>query len=288
MNYPATVYTMPPVQLHFRQPLRRSICVCQIKKSASFSLLHPTDVPFPLHHTSGPHSDKFNHKAYDGDRGELGGHAIPPSPRIQITQKITHPGEVNGARYIPQNPELLATKAVTGEVTGEVLVFDRMKHASEPEPDGVSRPNTRLVGQTREGYGLSWNPNKAGHILGASEDMTVCHWDCKAYSKKNSMIQPTTTFRGHTSVSLTMFPFKTGYKISQEQTPDDQEDGPPELLFVHGGHTPRPTNFCWAPEGMENWTAANMSEDNIVMVWQPTMHVWAGEQVKIDTKELED
>ncbi|KAJ3767937.1 hypothetical protein FB446DRAFT_304300 [Lentinula raphanica] len=42
--------------------------------------------------------------------------------------------------------------------------------------DGVSRPNTRLVGQMREGYGLSWNPNKAGHILGASEDMTVCHW----------------------------------------------------------------------------------------------------------------
>ncbi|KAJ3726631.1 hypothetical protein C8R42DRAFT_554600, partial [Lentinula raphanica] len=78
-------------------------------------------------------SDKLDHKAYDGDRGEFGGHAIPPSPRIQITQKITHPGEVNGARYMPQNPELLATKAVTGEV----LVFDRMKHASEPEPDGV-------------------------------------------------------------------------------------------------------------------------------------------------------
>ncbi|KAJ3826767.1 hypothetical protein F5880DRAFT_1504417, partial [Lentinula raphanica] len=219
----------------------------------------------PLHHTSGPHSDKFNHKAYDGDRGELGGHAIPPSPRIQITQKITHPGEVNGARYIPQNPELLATKAVTGEVTGEVLVFDRMKHASEPEPDGVSRPNTRLVGQTREGYGLSWNPNKAGHILGASEDMTVCH--CLQQEKLHD---------------------PTDDDVQRTYLGNDQEDGPPELLFVHGGHTPRPTNFCWAPEGMENWTAANMSEDNIVMVWQPTMHVWAGEQVKIDTKELED
>ncbi|KAJ3774625.1 retinoblastoma-binding protein, partial [Lentinula raphanica] len=141
-------------------------------------------------------SDKLDHKVYDGDRSELGGHTIPPSPRIQITQKITHPGEVNRARYMPQNPELLLTKAVTGEV----LVFDRTNHASEPEPDGVSRPNTRLVGQTREGYGSSWNPNKAGHISGALEDMTVCHWDCQAYSKKNSTIQLTTTFRGHTSV----------------------------------------------------------------------------------------
>ncbi|KAJ3969824.1 hypothetical protein EV361DRAFT_325265 [Lentinula raphanica] len=101
---------------------------------------------------------------------------------------ITHPGEVNRAWYMSQNPELLATKAVMGEV----LVFDRMKHASEPEPDGVSRPNIW--------YGLAWNPNKAGHILGASEDMTVCHWECQVYSKENSTIQTTTMFRGHTSV----------------------------------------------------------------------------------------
>jgi hypothetical protein len=25
-------------------------------------------------------------------------------------------------------------------------------------------------------FGLAWNPNKKGHILGASEDKTVCHW----------------------------------------------------------------------------------------------------------------
>lgn len=27
-----------------------------------------------------------------------------------------------------------------------------------------------------DSYGLAWNPVKAGHILGASEDMTVCCW----------------------------------------------------------------------------------------------------------------
>lgn len=25
-------------------------------------------------------------------------------------------------------------------------------------------------------YGLAWNPSKVGHVLGASEDMTICHW----------------------------------------------------------------------------------------------------------------
>ena len=37
----------------------------------------------------------------------------------------------------------------------------------------------------------------------------------------------------------------------------------------------------------ENWTAASTSEDNIVMVWQPTMRIWAGDEIKIDEKELE-
>ena len=26
-------------------------------------------------------------------------------------------------------------------------------------------------------------------------------------------------------------------RIGGEQTPEDAEDGPPELLFIHGGHT---------------------------------------------------
>jgi histone-binding protein RBBP4 len=53
------------------------------------------------------------------------------------------------------------------------------------------------------------------------------------------------------------------------------------------GHTARPTDFCWAPGKSENWTASTTSEDNVVMVWQPTMRIWAGDEVKIDEKELE-
>jgi histone-binding protein RBBP4 len=71
-----------------------------------------------------------------------------------------------------QNPDLLATKSVSGEV----LVFDRTKHASEPDKNGAVKPDVRLVGQKREGYGLAWSPTKGGHIIAASEDMTVCHW----------------------------------------------------------------------------------------------------------------
>lgn len=128
---------------------------------------------------------------------------------------------------------------------------------------------------TDEVLHLAWSPRNPTIFASASSDRRINIWDLS--------------------------------QIGVEQTPDDQEDGPPELLFVHGGeghllglrlewigltlsigHTARPTDFCWAPGEGENWTAASTSEDNVVMVWQPTMRVWAGEEVKVDDKELED
>ncbi len=92
-------------------------------------------------------ADRLDRSDYDDERGELGGHSLPPAPRVQVIQRINHPGEVNRARYMPQNPDLIATKAVSGEV----LVFDRTKHSSEPERGGLCKPDIRLVGQNKEG-----------------------------------------------------------------------------------------------------------------------------------------
>jgi len=80
----------------------------------------------------------------------MGGHTIPTTPKIQIIQKIVHPGEINKARYMPQNPDLIATKCTSGEI----LIFDRTKHSSEPERNGQAKPDIRLVGQQKEGYVL--------------------------------------------------------------------------------------------------------------------------------------
>lgn len=98
--------------------------------------------------TGGSGADVLDRSAYDDERGELGGHTLPASQaRINVVQRINHAGEVNRARYMPQNPDMIATKAVSGEV----LVFDRTKHPSEPDRGGVCKPDIRLVGQTKEG-----------------------------------------------------------------------------------------------------------------------------------------
>ena len=46
----------------------------------------------------------------------------------------------------------------------------------------------------------------------------------------------------------------------------DAEDGPPELLFVHGGHTAKISDFSW--NANDQLVIASVSEDNILQVWQ--------------------
>lgn len=59
-------------------------------------------------------------------------------------------------------------------------------------------------------------------------------------------------------------------KIGEEQSPEDAEDGPPELLFIHGGHTAKISDFSWNPN--EPWVICSVSEDNIMEVWQMVSH----------------
>ncbi|CAE6442246.1 unnamed protein product [Rhizoctonia solani] len=352
-----------------------------------------------------PTSDSLSRENYDEDTGELHTTSGGPAPRIQVTQRMLHDGEVNRARYMPQNPNILATKSVSGRV----FIYDRTKHPSEPDSDAM-RPDVTLVGQTMEGYGLGWSKCWEGHVLSSGEDTTVCHWDVQAgYSKTSSGVEPVDVFRGHGSVvgdvswhatqqnifaSVgddkqlfiwdTRDPARTKPKqrvtahdreilavsfcpsnenliltgssdktigiwdtrtlshrlhsleshrdevlqlawsptsptvlasassdrrihvwdlsrIGEEQSPDDAEDGPPELMFIHGGHTGRPTDVCWCPgsvdaskaEGgkgggeLSGWEVASAAEDNVLMVWSMSANIWAGEGKVVDEEELE-
>lgn len=127
-------------------------------------LPRPADKPYTIHrlllgtHTSGQAQDYLQIATVhlpnrdvqlerNEERGEMGGHTIPTTPKVQIIQKIIHPGEINKARYMPQNPDLIATKCTSGEI----LIFDRTKHSSEPDRNGQPKPDIRLVGQQKEG-----------------------------------------------------------------------------------------------------------------------------------------
>ena len=151
---------------------------------------------------------------------ELGGFG-GVSGKFDVTVKINHDGEVNRARYCPQNSFWIATKTVTGVVN----VFDYSKHPSQPADD-VCRPEIKCLGHEKEGYalpafsdvapwravadipplhcacsyGLCWNPHTEGQLLSGADDMLVCTWDIKSTSSKNATLDASNTYRGHTSV----------------------------------------------------------------------------------------
>jgi histone-binding protein RBBP4 len=153
---------------------------------------------------------------YDEDRKEVGGfgHAATSSNtgngnnnssgivhnatigKIEIRMKICHPGEVNRARYMPQNHFFVATRGPQAEV----YVFDLSKHPSFPTQDGLFYPQITCLGHTKEGYAMGWSPLKEGHLLSGSEDHTVCLWDINQATKRDGTVNAQTIFKGHTDV----------------------------------------------------------------------------------------
>jgi len=322
------------------------------------------------------------------EKGEAGGFG-GVSGKVEIVMKINHPKEVNRARYMPQNPDLIATKSATAEV----LVFDRTQHPSKPPKNGQVNPQLRLVGHKKEGYGLNWSTHNKGHIISGSDDNLVCLWDISAGTKTNKTLEPLSIFAGHGDVvgdvawhlhhesifascsddkmvfvwdtrsaekkpshsvqahkaevntlafnafseyllatgssdktvalwdlrnlkqklhsfeghndqifSVSWAPFAEPIlascsadrrvhiwdmsKIGQEQSAEDAEDGPPELLFIHGGHTDKISDFSWNPN--DDWVIASVADNNVLQIWQMAENIYSDDDpVEVAKSDLE-
>lgn len=110
--------------------------------------------------------------------------------RIQVTTQISHPGEVNKARYCPINPFLIATKTVSGDV----LLFDYSKHPSKPTREDEVCAQATLAGHTQEGFALDWQ-HRGGLLASGAQDGIICVWNATECSGGTD-IQPIVTLNG--------------------------------------------------------------------------------------------
>lgn len=115
--------------------------------------------------------------------------------KVSVMQKIPHDGDVNRARHMPQNPNVVATKTETGKV----YVFDLTKHGATPV-DNVCRPDLTLQGHSREGYGLCWSKKSEGLLLSAADEPGICLWDVNRATRENTNLQPISTYSAHTAL----------------------------------------------------------------------------------------
>ena len=103
---------------------------------------------------------------------------------------------------------------------------------------------TRLASfeaHTAEVYQVNWVPGQPTMLSSCSQDRRLMVWDLS--------------------------------RIGEEQDPEDAKDGPPELLFIHGGHTAKVIDFDWNPG--EDWLCASVAEDNVLQVWKMAENIYA-------------
>ena len=99
-------------------------------------------------------------------------------------------GEVNKARIMPQNNNIIASKTVSGQIH----IYDLNSHPAKPK-DNLVKPEMRLGGHDNEGFGLSWSPLKDGFLLSGANDNKVCLYDIKS---NNS--EPIRIYKFHTNI----------------------------------------------------------------------------------------
>jgi histone-binding protein RBBP4 len=109
----------------------------------------------------------------DGTTGEQLAEGYGGQGSVRMDIKIAHEGPVRRARYMPQNPDFIATQTMDGDV----LLFDVSKHPPEPPVGSRCAPNARLVGHTVGGTGLAWSRHRMGYLLSAGYDTTVRLWN---------------------------------------------------------------------------------------------------------------
>ncbi|CAK9134546.1 unnamed protein product [Ilex paraguariensis] len=98
----------------------------------------------------------------------------------------------------------------------------------------LSSPLHVLSSHTEEVFQVEWDPNHETVLASSADDRRLMVWDLN--------------------------------RIGDEQLEGEAEDGPPELLFSHGGHKAKISDFSWNKN--EPWVISSVADDNALQVWQ--------------------
>lgn len=162
----------------------------------------------------------------------------------------------------------------------------RLWDARTQDTSSKHKPTQRVAAHTAEANCVDFSPFSEYLLVTGGSDKVVKLWDLR------NMKQELHAMENHTAdvFSVQWAPFNETIigscgsdrrvmvwdiaRIGTEQTPEDAEDGPPELLFIHGGHTSKISDFSWCPTPGEEWVVASVAEDNILQVWQMAENIY--------------
>lgn len=144
-----------------------------------------------------------------------------------------HDGDINCLSFNPNHEFMLAT----GGSDGTVALWD------------VRQLKTKLhtlTGHRSGVFQVSWAPFDRNILASSGADRRLFVWD-------------TSRVRGGSNAP------SAGPQSARKGAAVEVE-APPELLFIHGGHTAKISDFSWSSS--KEWLVASVAEDNILQVWQ--------------------
>jgi len=143
-----------------------------------------------------------------------------------------------------------------------------------------TRPQSSIVAHPREVNAVQFNPFSQHILATGSADQTAAIWDTRNFKCALHHLV------GHQGdlFSVQWAPFRDTIlatsgadrriclwdlsRIGQSLSPEDAKDGPPELLFIHAGHTARVSDLAWNAHPDDEWVIASVAEDNILQIWR--------------------
>lgn len=178
-----------------------------------------------------------------------------------------HGGVVEDVAWHPRHSSMFGS---VGD-DKKLILWDMRK------PDGAAQ-DKEVEAHTAEVNCLAFNPFNENVLATGSADKTVALWDMRNLSRKLHLFESHReevfqvgwsphheTILASSGADRRLMVWDLS-RIGEEQSPDDAEDGPPELLFIHGGHTAKVSDFAF--NGSDDWVVASVAEDNILQIWQ--------------------
>lgn len=202
--------------------------------------------------------------------GNLSGNSVSGNATLAAFATFRgHTGVVEDVQFNPHN----AVQFASGGEDGQILMWDY--RAGEKHTQRYDTGNGEI-------NSVAFNPVNDTVFAAGSGDHCVTLWDNR--NTREAIYR----FRDHTDSVLNVawapvdWPGSNGTilsscssdrgvhvyditKIGARQSAEDEQDGPPELVFIHAGHTDKVADFSMNP--LQPWTFASVSDDNILQVY---------------------
>ncbi|GAA0173884.1 hypothetical protein LIER_27394 [Lithospermum erythrorhizon] len=164
---------------------------------------------------------------------------------------------------------------------------DKFLHMWDIRDPSVTKPIQSVVAHEGEVQCLDFNPFNEWIVATGSSDKTVKLFDLRKFTNAVHTLQfhkddvfkvgwspKNETILASSCHGRQLLVWDVS-RIGGTLPPEEAEEGPPELLFIHGGHTSKISDFSWNP--CEDWVMASVASDNILQIWQMADHIYQDE-----------